>query len=110
MLEDSKYSGKIKKQQSLLEKMGVGGCWDGGQQVVTIKKMTREGLLGKMTFEQKHEEGEGVEQTNIWGKSFPSHVNSHFSAVRQGCIQGAARNPTDWNKVGEVQSSRKRSL
>ena len=72
--------------------------------------MTREDLPGKIIFEQKHEEGEGVEQANGWGKSFPSHVNSHCNARRQECIQRAARSPIGWNKVGEGQSSRKGSL
>lgn len=73
MLENGKYSGKITTQNqrwSLLEKMGGGwvlAWWGVGCE---IKKMAREGLLGNMTFVQKHEEGEGVEQASIWGRVF----------------------------------------
>lgn len=57
-----------------------------------INRMAREGLIEKMTREQR-QKGEGVGQAYILGKSFPSRRNSQCSVLRQTCVQGAARSP-----------------
>ena len=62
--------------------------------------MARQGLLEKMVLEEKHEEGEGVGQTNRWGRGFPSFVRWHCDALRQACVEGAARRHI-WSKMGE---------
>lgn len=90
-------------------KMGVGGCWDGGQQVVTIKKWLGKSFLGRWHLSKNMKKVKEFSKVT-WGKSFPCHENSHCSTLRQRCIQGAARNHTDWNRVDKGQSSRKRSL
>ena len=47
-------------------------------------KMTREGVNGKVTFEQRAEGGERVTHTDAWGKSSPGTRNSQCKGPEVG--------------------------
>lgn len=49
-------------------------------QVAVINRVIQVGLIGKVTFNQRCEGGEGVSQANTGGKSIP-------------CLHNSAKNP-----------------
>lgn len=66
-----------------------------------INKVSKEGLIEKVTFEQRRQGGEGLSQMALWGKRIPARGISQGNGLEQGAGsrerashgQGIARRP-----------------
>lgn len=51
--------------------------------------MSKEGLVEKVTFEQRRQGGEGPSQMALWGKSIPAQGISQGNGLERGAGSGA---------------------
>lgn len=65
-----------------------------------INKVSKEGLIEKVTFEQRRQGGEGLSQMALWGKSIPARGISQGNGLEQGAGLTRSRNSKEARVAG----------
>ena len=65
-----------------------------------INKVSKEGLIEKVTFEQRRQGGEGLSQMDLWGKSIPARGISQGDGLERGACLTRSRNSKEARMAG----------